>query len=166
MRKLLPMVFLTMTILLLAACQASPAVTTSQPENIQAMATSKPENLQAAPAAIQAPENGKSTLVGKVVSKGNGEPVPNVPVRLAEVYLEGGEGAYVLDGAFSPGDVTDENGDFLIENVDLKGYVIIVGDIMDKYEVIVKEDGKPRVWSFPADEIYQVPTLEVDLKSP
>jgi hypothetical protein len=157
MRKYLPFVFLVLTVCVLAACQASPIASTPQAGDSQAAAAVVKANT---------PDQGKITLVGKVISKKNGEPVSNVPVRLAEVYYEGDEGAYVLDGAFSPGDVTDENGDYLIENVDAKGYVIIVGDVMDQYEVIVSEDGKPRVWSFPTDEVFDVPVLTVNLTSP
>lgn len=141
--------------LLLAACQPSATVTTSQPKSLQASSMT-----------AQAPETGKTTLVGRVISQGSGEAMANVPVRLAEVYREGGEGAYVLDGSFSRGDITDENGDYLIENVDAKEYVIIVGDVMDKYEVIVNEEGKPRVWDLPPDEVFEVPILEVDLTTP
>ena len=148
---------LALFVLLLAACQNPPAVITPTPQA---------ESQQAATLPVEStPESGKVTLVGRVISLVNGEPVGNVPVRLADVYREGDDGAYVLDGAFSPGDITDENGNFIIENVDAKEYVIIVGDVFEKYEVITNEEGKPRVGSFPAGDVYEGPVLDVNLTS-
>jgi len=125
-------------------------------------------NVFGSPAAtpVAQPETGKTTLMGSVESKSSGEPVGNIPVRLAEVYRQGGEGAFVLDGAFSPGDVTDEQGNFVIENVDAREYVIVVGDVYNQYEIIPNADGEAKVFNPQPDDILEVGKLEVNLPSP
>jgi hypothetical protein len=113
-----------------------------------------------------APQTGKTTLYGRVTNQ-SGAPIPNVPVRLAEVFRQGDEGAYVLDGAFSPGDMTDEQGGFVIENVDPREYVIVVGDVeQDRYQIITKSDGSAEVYNPSAGELLNLETLSVSLVWP
>lgn len=110
------------------------------------------------------PQDGKATLVGRVVSRREGTPISDVAVRLAEVYRqEGEEGAFVLDDTFSPGSTTDEDGRFKIENVKPKEYVIVVGDARTQYDIISKPSGQARVWEIPPDQIFDAGELEVEL---
>lgn len=140
---------LLLAILILTAC--SPAVATTPAPTIPTeLLTDKPEN-------------GKATLVGKVISIIDGTPMQNTVVRLAEVYRQGEEGAFVLDGAYSPGDITDEQGRFSIQNVDVKEYVIVVGDVYDKYQIIADQDDNAKIFQAIQDEVLDVGELEVDL---
>ena len=141
--------FLLIAILIITAC-SQVVVNISTP-------TSSAEPLRAKP------ENGKATVVGKVISLIDGTPMPDTVVRLAEVYREGDEGAFVLDGAYSPGAITDEQGKFAIENVDVKEYVIVVGDVYDKYQIIADPDDNAKIYQAIKDEILDVGELEVDL---
>lgn len=109
------------------------------------------------------PEPGKASVQGRVISGLTDEPMGETIVRLAEVVRQGDRGAYVLDGAFSPGDITDENGVFLIENVEAMEYVIVVGDVESIYEVIPDDSGKPKVWNAVVDEVLLVGDLVVDI---
>jgi hypothetical protein len=115
---------------------------------------------------VAQPESGMATLMGHVQTRSGGEPLANVPVRLAEVYRQGGEGAFVLDGAFSPGDITDEQGNFVIENVEAREYVIVVGDVYNKYEIIPNADGEAKVFNPKPDDILEIGDLEVNLPQP
>ncbi|MEJ2707866.1 MAG: hypothetical protein P8074_09675 [Anaerolineales bacterium] len=115
---------------------------------------------------VAQPESGMTTLMGHVQSRSGGEPLANVPVRLAEVYRQGGEGAFVLDGAFSPGDVTDEQGNFVIENVEAREYVIVVGDVNNQYEIIPNAQGDAKIYTPKPDNILEVGDLEVNLPQP
>jgi hypothetical protein len=112
---------------------------------------------------LPAPQSGKATLIGKVISLRDGLPIANTVVRLAEVYRQGDEGAFVLDGAYSPGDITDEMGSFAIENVDAKEYVIVVGDVYDKYQIIADPNDDAKVFLAVENEILDIGELEVDL---
>ncbi|MBC7227767.1 MAG: carboxypeptidase regulatory-like domain-containing protein [Thermoflexales bacterium] len=107
-------------------------------------------------------EPNKITVIGKVVSS-SGQPVPQVPVWLAEVVRQGDEGVYVLDSRSSPGAYTDINGVFVILNVNAGEYVIVVGDPEALYEIIAEPSGKARVWNIPPTQIFDIGELKVTL---
>lgn len=109
------------------------------------------------------PEAGKATVVGQVLDKESGEPIFDVEVWLAETVRQADQGAYVLDIAFSPGDMTDENGYFAVENVPAMEYVIVVGNPYEFYTVIPNEENKPKTWNVAADNILDVGILRVYL---
>jgi len=113
--------------------------------------------------AIPTPEPGLAIVTGQIIDKNYDEPLNNTVVRLAEVFREGDEGAYVLNEAFSPGARTDINGIFVFANVDAREYVIVVGNVTDVYTIIKNDDGTPRIWNAVADEIMDVGILEVKI---
>ncbi len=104
-------------------------------------------------------------MIGQVVSADTGEPLGNTVVRLAEVYYEGEDGAYVLDTAFSPGDITNNDGYFIFSSVDARDYVIVIGDVEDygEYEIIAEPSGEAKVWEAESNQILNVGKLEVNL---
>jgi len=109
------------------------------------------------------PEASKATVIGRVLDEKSGEPLADTIIRLALVVRQGGEGAYVLDVAFSPDALTDKDGYFIIENLDPQECVIIVGDVYSTYKVITGEDQKPKPWKVEAGKILDVGTLKVSL---
>lgn len=111
------------------------------------------------------PEADKATVVGRVVDADTNEPLSSTLIKLAEVYGEGDEGAYVLDTYFSPGATTDENGYFIMENVPAIGYVVVVGDVFYIYSIIQTEEGKPKVWKTSPGEVLDLGTLLVSLQT-
>lgn len=112
---------------------------------------------------LPTPELGKASVMGNVTSIVNGKPLEEVTVRLAEVYWQGEEGAFVLDGANSPGDITDELGRFFIQDIDAKDYVIVVGDVYSSYEIISESSGEGKIFNAIPDEILDVGELKVDI---
>lgn len=116
---------------------------------------------------VARPESGKATVVGRIMALGSGDPLANTTVRLAEVYRkeEGKEeGAFVLDGAFSPGAITDDEGYFVMENIEPMEYVLVVGDVMGVHEIIPLPSGKPRVWEAKSGEVNDFGVINVNLK--
>lgn len=115
------------------------------------------------------PESGKASMVGQVMHQ-DGYSVKNTIVRLADVArgAEGKGGAFILDLARSPGTVTDQNGYFNVQNIKAGEYVIVVGDVETTgvYEIIHNTDGKPKVWSFPADKVTDIGVLTVSINLP
>ena len=102
-------------------------------------------------------------VIGRVISEKTGQPLTHTTVRLAEVVRQGNEGAFVLDTAFSPGDITDDQGYFRFENVDAKEYVIVIGDVYNAYQIISEPSGKARVWKAEPDQVLDVGELRVVL---
>jgi hypothetical protein len=115
---------------------------------------------------IPEPDTAKATVTGKVFSTTLNQPYPKAAVWLAEVYRQGGDGAYVLDHAFSPAVWADDNGVFVIANVDPKEYVIVIGDPEGLYEVIPDDSGRARVWKTEAGKVLDVGQLSVALSPP
>ncbi len=112
---------------------------------------------------IPAPEAGKATLAGRIVSP-DGKPLADTPVRLANVHREGDRGAYILDLARSPGNFSDANGYFVIPNIEAAEYTIVVGDPETLYTVIANKDGSATTWTPKAGQVLDVGTLKVELK--
>ena len=138
---------------LLAACQGS-GVSTGTPAP-----TPVPQVTPATPLP------GKATVVGHAIALDTGKPFANTPVRLAEVlHLPPNSDTFMLNDAQSPGAITDQQGYFLINNVDPKDYVIIVGNINLSYAIPTAEPDKARVWTLSAGQITDTGELRVILK--
>jgi hypothetical protein len=105
---------------------------------------------------------GKGMVIGRVVSQGTGRPISQQRIWLAEVYREGGPGAYILDTSLSPFGFSDQTGQFVIANVNPKEYVIVIGDPFSDYSVIVDDTGNTKAWSIPADQMINTGDLAVD----
>jgi hypothetical protein len=177
------MTVLLMLLLLITACQQSnssseventplPEATTEEVQAEQAeeqqpteTAVSTPEDPIATPLPV-APEAGTGIVKGRALSLETSKPFTNTYVWLADVYREGGEGAYVLDVARNPHTTTDiESGDFVIPNLKASEYVIIIGDVYGKYAVVTNpETNKPATWLVKENDYLEVGDLNVLLK--
>lgn len=111
------------------------------------------------------PSPDKSALGGKIVVPSGSirEPLRNTVVRLARVYwnAEKTDGAVVLDGAASPGAITDEGGNFFFSNIDSADYAIVVGDVEASSLTVAKPDGSAYVFSTTPGQILDVGVLEL-----
>ncbi len=112
------------------------------------------------PTPLSQPIPGKATVTGIILSLSN-QPIPQIPVWLAEVFRQGEGGIYVLDSTSSPGAYTDEKGIFVIHNVNPGEYVIVVGDPESWYEIIAEPSGKAKVWNIPPNQIVEVGKIQV-----
>lgn len=115
---------------------------------------------------IPLPGADKTTVTGIVFSTPMNQPYPNAPVWLAEVFREGEYGAYVVNVAASPSTFADEQGVFIIENVDPKEYVIVIGNPESFSEVIPDDTGRARVWKTEAGKVLDVGQLNISLSPP
>jgi hypothetical protein len=139
--------FLLIGLLFLTGCRSDPSV---QP----------PSTL--APTSIPLPEADKATVKGQIVSEKDRSPIQDTVVRLAAVYRQGEEGAYVLDSANSPGAFTDQEGRFVIPNIPPGEFVLVIGDPMSNYTVISDADGKVKTWAAAANQILDLEQILTD----
>jgi hypothetical protein len=130
---------------------------------VQPNTTTSAQNNVVAPTP-QAPAPDKATVVGRALSL-DGTPLVDTPVRLAETYYQGSEGAYALDGARSPGARTDSAGFFAMPDIPAREYVVIVGDIQTPgaYVVISKESDLPETFNIEEGKILDLGELKVNL---
>ena len=161
--KILSLNFLLiiLSMFILSNCQNSSMPATS---NLPTAVSPLAQNTIVKPPTPEQPTPGKATIMGRIVERTDGEPITNISVRLAQVYKQDNEEIFVLDDAFSPGDITDDRGWFVIKDVEAQTYVIVVGDANSAYEIISKSPGTARVWELPPDEVTDVGTLKVNLR--
>lgn len=148
MRKLTLISLLTLLILALSACTAA---------NGGEQTTS--------PTPPAAPEADKATVVGRVFSNTDDQPMTTTLVRLAEVVRQGDQAAFILDAAFSPGAQTDANGYFIIENIAPMEYVLIIGnhEVYQGYEIIAGADGRAKTYIVEAGQVFDFEEIRVNL---
>jgi hypothetical protein len=110
-----------------------------------------------------------SAVVGYVQTRVGSElePLANTTVRLAEVmrFEEGEKAIFVLEGATSPGDITDEDGYFSIVDLKPGEYVIVVGEVIGKNVIMSESNGNAKVYEAEQDSVLNVGILQVDLNN-
>lgn len=143
------MIILTVLILLLSACQAAPAATTEAPPATEALA-------------LQGEFGG---VTGVIISDITNEPIEGIIVRLAEVFRQGDQSAYVLDQAFSPGATTQADGSFQIDNAPAGEYVLVVGnpEIFNGHEILQDSSGTSIKYTVESGEWLDLGEIRVNL---
>lgn len=160
----------SMLLLFLAGCvplstQESPLPLTVEGP-IAAPSTNEPAD---AALAFQTPQvdPATATVIGIVISASvkDAAAVVGMPVRLARVFWneDKSDGAFVLEGATSPSALIAEDGSFILSNVPPADYVIVVGDPVGSNVIISEANGRARVITLEAGEVFNVGRLEVAL---
>lgn len=113
---------------------------------------------------LPSPKPDLSIIHGKVLSK-DGSPLQNTSVRLADVYRgEDNDGAFALDEAFSPSALSDENGNFVFNNIKPGEYVLFFGSINSNYMIVANKDGSAVVFKVSPNEVLKIEPISVDFK--
>lgn len=116
-------------------------------------------------------KEGASAVKGRLISIPHNGPLTDAVVRLAEIYCPGdlAEGAskrdaciYALDDAFSPSTFTDKEGNFVFENIEARDYVLMVGDRVTRFVMLEDKEGKPLMWTAPADQAIDIGEYQVN----
>jgi len=104
-------------------------------------------------------------ITGILNSVSTGEPLRNTVVRLAKVYWneDNTDGAYVLEGATSPSTVSNDQGLFIIANIEPADYVLVVGEVIGIHEIISNPDGSAKIYTVQSGNILDIKTLDVNL---
>lgn len=150
MKSRILILFLVVILISLSGCQGNSADSPTQPAQIQDL----PEL-----------EAGTAGVYGTAFSEINGEPLGDTIVRLAEVVCQGEECAFVLDAAFSPGAITDENGKFVISNAPAIEYLVVIGnvDVYQGYEIVQDSSGEATRYILKEDEYLDLGELRVKI---
>lgn len=112
----------------------------------------------------------KAAMVGRVETTYTGKrtPLGKTVVRLARVFWneDKSDGAFVLEGATSPSNISTEDGFFVFSNIDPADYVVVVGEVIGYNEIIKEPDGKAKVYTVQAGQTLDIGTLVVQLSPP
>ncbi len=174
MKLLKAMTLLLIFVIGLAGCQ-SEATTAPQPVAPGSEGGISPDPggpsevvvVSRVPEQLATPLPGNSGLAGTIISTRNNLPLIQLPVQLAEVIRSGnGDGGnFLLDTAQSPTAYTDVDGRFAFGDIPAGEYVMVVGSAeVNRYEIVTKEDGRPRVFATTADQITQLDPVYVGLE--
>lgn len=113
---------------------------------------------------VPTPKTDQAVIYGQILNQA-GNPLQTTPVRLAEVYRgEDDQGAFALDEAFSPSTLSDENGNFIFNDLNPGEYVLFIGSINSNYMIVANEDGSAIVYEVSSNEVLEIKPITVDFK--
>ena len=72
-------------------------------------------------------------------------PLKQVAVHFAQVYRENGKAAFLYDAGSSPSVLTNKKGEFSFEELPAGEYVVIIGDPMTSYRILLDDKGESQV---------------------
>lgn len=111
---------------------------------------------------IPTPKAGEGMLMGTVQNV-KGEPLQDIPVRLAQIYRQGEEGAFVLDLSHSPSSIATTGGKFVVLAIPPAEYLIVVGKPEDNNYIIYQDkNGKPITYTIDGGKTIDIGTIQVD----
>lgn len=109
------------------------------------------------------PQAGQANLKGRLISQIDNKPLPNVAVRLAQIYRQNDQAAFMLDLARSPGNFTDKDGYFFIVDVLPAEYYVIIGEPSDNHYVIATDDKQKSILlTTEKDKVLDAGTIKTD----
>ena len=107
----------------------------------------------------------KSAVVGQIISSTDNKPLANTPIRLGQVFWdpEHKNATFVLEGATSPGAITMEDGTFVVNDVTPREYIILIGDVTERYDIIKENPDTAKVFNLSQGQVVDLGVLEVNL---
>ena len=99
------------------------------------------------------------------ISGGQREPLVATEVRLAYIAWneDKSDGAFYQDDATSPITITNEAGFFTFSNIEVRDYVIVIGDLFGVNVPLANPDGSAQIFTPTVGQILDVGVLEVDI---
>jgi len=107
-----------------------------------------------------------AAVIGVLISKETGQPLPDAVVRLAEVTRQGDQGMAVMDAGHSPAARTDANGAFKIENVPPAEYVMMLQISEGIYTAAKDDNSKPLTWVVEAGQVVDTGPVAIQTNIP
>ncbi len=113
---------------------------------------------------VPTPTSGEAVVFGRVLSSISGQPIYRVRVAFAEVLRNEDTAIFVDDAGLSPFAETDQDGRFVVPNLQPKEYVIVVGDPLGPNDVVRDPaTGLPRIWNIQAGQQIDTGDLRVNI---
>lgn len=145
---------------------------TAQPESTPSALESPLAAPTAAARPVAAtPNAGKASVVGRLIDFKTSRPMANQNLSLPAIVCPDGvaeenkrdECVYVVDEAFDPSALTDEQGWFVFKDITAGEYVILVGNPTTRSVVLTDDFNQPLIWKAEADKVLELGDLVVEL---
>lgn len=124
-------------------------------------ATPQPADLKRPPLPTATANAG--VVVGTVIGTTTKTPIKRTPVYLAKIFWDDQHknAAFALDIGNSPAAQTDENGYFVISNVEPAEYALVVGDYFGRNDVLRESNGNARLFQPEAGKVLDIGSIEM-----
>lgn len=151
-------------VLLLAACTSEGLLIPVTPLTQQSPLATPPVMVTSEP--------GATSISGRLIRFDTGESVANQSLSLHSLLCppdvtteedKREQCVYMIDEAFDPSTLTDEQGRFEFRNIEGGDYVIMVGNWMTEYVVLANDFNQPLIWKVEPDQQLELGDLVVDL---
>lgn len=141
--------FIAIFSLILAACQSS-------------VSTPPIRQTPEAKREVPTPPADASVLTGRAL-QGDGTPFVETPMRLAQIYRQGDQGAFVIDTASSPAAMTDNEGFFTFVNVPPAEYLIVIGWLeASDYIIFQNKSGEPYTYQLESGKVRDLGEIKIE----
>ena len=117
-----------------------------------------------------APEAGKATVTGRLIDLATGAPLQDQNLSLPAVLCAPGVAEedkreqcfYMVDEAFDPSALTDDNGNFVFRDIPAGEYVMLVGSLMTENVILKDELNRPVIWEAITDTVVALGDIVVE----
>jgi hypothetical protein len=122
---------------------------------------------------LPTPNVGKSSVAGRLIDLATGEPIRNQNLSLPAVLCAPGvaeedkrqECFYMIDEAFDPSALTDDDGNFIFRDIPAGEYVMLIGSLMTENVILLDELGRPIIWEATPDMVVELGDIVVEFGS-
>lgn len=126
----------------------------------------------AAPDAAQ-PTPGKASITGRLIDLATGAPLRDQNLSLPAVLCAPGVAEedkreqcfYMVDEAFDPSALTDDDGNFVFRDIEAGEYVMLVGSLMTENVILKDELNRPIIWEAITDTVVALGDIVVEFDS-
>jgi hypothetical protein len=121
---------------------------------------------------VATPSAGKAAIAGRLIRFITGQPMVNQNLSLPAILCppdvtdkdKREQCIYVIDEAFDPSVLSDDEGRFVFRDIVAGEYVLLVGNRITQYTILTNEFNQPIIWKAEADKVLELGDLVVDLR--
>lgn len=163
MRRSLLVFIIVLSAVMVVACQSGAETPAPQPTAVVENTAVVSDGGDGVVFPIE-PDEDSGVVRGRIISVLTTQPLSNTVVALAQVTRQGDDGAFVLNTASSPMNISDVEGYFIIPNVPPGEFVMVVGDPYAANQIIENPDTQmAQTYFVEQGRVTEVGEIQVDI---
>lgn len=163
MRRSLLVFIIVLSAVMVVACQSGAETPAPQPTAVVENTAVVSDGGDGVALPIE-PDEDSGVVRGRIISVLTTQPLSNTVVALAQVTRQGDDGAFVLNTASSPMNISDVEGYFIIPNVPPGEFVMVVGDPYAANQIIENPDTQmAQTYFVEQGRVTEVGEIQVDI---